>query len=294
MTSAATLLDTLPVLLPTLDLASVLTLRRVSVATQIGVAEHLASYLQDLLRRYLPDPQSFLSALTFSSGYIVGSLAVAFLLRDAAFHPDGIDVVLPHSERFTAFLFHLLTVQHGRLEYHSNIRSLRVEAKRGVCAVGHVRTPLGYVYIYQSKTRHALLPVTMSSITAQYSYVTAGHFGCAYPDLLFERRALLGDVTTVLAPTVADYESRGFSIKLFASHWSDRADEDLCASEDHECPAQERTFYDEGALRCRIRPLERRPLKPRVAWRLDVRPCGGLCFHRAGKITQWDVLATVF
>ncbi|KAL1944331.1 hypothetical protein VTO73DRAFT_3516 [Trametes versicolor] len=132
MTSAATLLDTFPVLLPTLELASVLTLRRVSVATQIGVADHLASYLQDLLRRYLPDPQSFLSALTFSSGYIVGSLAVVFLLRDAAFHPDGIDVVLPHSERFTAFLFHLLTVQHGRLEYHSNIRSLRVEAKRGV------------------------------------------------------------------------------------------------------------------------------------------------------------------
>lgn len=279
--------------LPSLEMDEVLRLRVLSTSTLQIITTHLGSTLLDLLRSRVPNPEAFLSALSFSEGFVVGSLAVTFLLRqELRPPPEMIDVVLPHNDKFHAFLFHLLIVQNGRMEFNKSHK--RSPPKMGVAVVAHIRTPMGYVAIYQSNSRHALLPITMSPISCQISYVNATHFGTAYPHLLFKRRALVADLARSTSSVVGTYNARGFSLRMFVGQWEDREDEGICAAETFECPAQVRTFVDEGFMAIRMRPLESYRLRPRVAWRLDVRPCGGDCFTDTSIIRRWHVVARVF
>lgn len=207
---------------------------------------------------------------------------------------NGVDVVLPHDSAFNVFVFHTMMEQGGTLQHSRCAGEGGLPSRRGVAATSHLRTSKGDVHVFQSNSRFALLPVTMSTLSCQISYVNATHFGTAYPDLLFWRRALLAHMCRSRSLSVSSYVYRKFSIRLFVNHWEDRAEEGQCAAEYFECPAQVRTFTDPGSLWGRMRPLQSPPLRQRLAWRLDVRPCGGRCFVDAYIIERWHVVARVY
>ncbi|EIW54755.1 uncharacterized protein TRAVEDRAFT_50893 [Trametes versicolor FP-101664 SS1] len=228
-----------------LDLPTLLVLRRVCRTWEDSVSEHLLMALSALLQDLVPNPRAFLSSLTFARGFIVGSTAVAFLLRRSSSFGKAVDVVLPRDSSVTAFVFHLMMEQGARLRYQRIGANRQSRSRRAVAVTCHLLTSKGWIYVHQSTSRFALLPIVMSTLSLQLSYVNMHHFGTAYPNLLFDRRALLANLSASKSAVVAAYLERGFSIRLYSNHWPDHDDEGQCAAEFFECPAQVRTFSDE-------------------------------------------------
>lgn len=123
-----------------LDLPTLLALRQVSHGLLVDVALHLRRNLVLHIRDFVPSAEMLLRALSFSNGFIVGSVAVDYILRSGGHSARTMDILLPNDSRFGAFLFHLLFAQQGRIVFQQPIgQHPRSDHRfRGVQAIARV------------------------------------------------------------------------------------------------------------------------------------------------------------
>ncbi|RDX52568.1 hypothetical protein OH76DRAFT_1345253 [Lentinus brumalis] len=267
-----------------LDLRTLLCFRATSKDHLELATDEFKRSLLSLARRFIPRPEQLLAALDHTSGFIGGSVAVLFLLRDRSFIPRSLDVFIPRDAwwRFEAHLLHaqnasrvgmVLPTADGDEEDNDDILQ-----QRGLVRIAVFRTHLGIVRLFRSVAPDALVPIARSWGTHLVAYVGPGHFGHGYATLFFQRRAVLGDLLRDEAERVRAYQRRGFDIRLSPTQWSDLRLQG-CGEESWICPTQPRSFDDDGALSVRMRPLQTEALESEVVWRLGGRPCGGPCLE---------------
>ncbi|RPD63947.1 hypothetical protein L227DRAFT_561385 [Lentinus tigrinus ALCF2SS1-6] len=296
----------------TCDMRALLRLRCASRKWLDVVHRDLRGSLIALLRPFVPYPYRLLQALDQAKGYIGGSVAVLFILRDSSFAPQDLDLYVSAYDQLV-LENHLIYEQDFveeaylgpelQVEETENGEEVEVEVVspgaaalqgQGMRSVSRFQSLLGteIIYIYSSGVNDPLLPIARSWASHLATYASLRHFRAVFPKLLLERRSLLGDghygqVGNEMAQ-VKKWAQRGFNIKLTPERWFNNALAH-CAAPWYFCPTQGRRFQDPGSLCARMDPLKDVPLWSLMIWRLDIRPCQGSCLRNSIPLGWKDV-----
>lgn len=273
-----------------LPLPELLRLRVCSKSLLALCSEELTTTMVVLVRKFIPEAESFLDALVHHNAVLCGAVALLFMLRDDSFIPDTLDISVPHEE-FVSFV-DLLERQH-----HARLSSFGVEGdNRGTAGIARLRVGSAQLAVICSTGKDQLAPVAGHFATHLVVYVSPSHFGAAYPSLLFARRALLGHGGSAEQRLACVKECRlaGIDIRLDVFRWPEYQEGMACGGEKWACVSQPWHFEDAGALAAHIHPLASDTIKTWVVWRLDNRPCGGSCYHDAnGILSDGDLHMTL-
>ncbi|KAI0746101.1 hypothetical protein C8Q76DRAFT_605297 [Earliella scabrosa] len=255
-----------------------------------------------MLRRFLPSDRELLRIITDCKAIIGGLFALCFLLRDRGFDPSTLDIYASDASFPTLveyFMYSPLLAPHLRFNgttmsnHQHRVRFLvRREATFNTNSGKRIR-------LRESATVSACSPIGRAWTTALMNFVTETSFGCAYPRLTLNQRALISDVYESVLPPEARrmrhvLQHNGFSLQTHPAQWEDYAVQVPppsvrppgifpCFRSQHLCPDQGRYFGDRGSLvgyfdptpvahsvaRARGTP----PYGPMAAWRLWVRQC---------------------
>ena len=294
----------------TMDMKSLLAWRRVSRAARTHVASAFQTRLRRLLALFLPATRQLLRTITECRALIGGEVALAFLLRDPDYAPLSMDIfttdqwfhALVDYLTFSPFIsphltFHGVTICIRPHRHHREVRR---------CAT-FIAQSARIIRIYESTSISAVSPISRSWTSALMNYVTATSFGCAYPELTFNRLALVSEMC-LTGMTLEDHRVMGYlrdARFLFAFHpaeWPRYSPVTLpgeslpsgvfpCLRHRYICPDQGRYFGDDGSLVVFMDPSQdthdtaylrsEPPYGIMVAWRMWV--CGscarGCAYH---------------
>ncbi len=285
-----------------LDLRSVLRLRRCSSHYLELVTNDLTETFEASLSAFVPYPTDLMRNLISCDAYVGGDVALHYLLREP-FNANAmeahLDVYVPEGQ-FDWFVQHLETEQAGVLGDFPAPPGENVDEwleHHALVEVAVVETSVGLVYLHRAQGEDALAPVARSWSTLHICYANGVLLGCGFPTLLFDRRGLIGDMSTEEEDLrlCQEYMRRGFDLRLSASSWDDfggTPDGPMrCCADSWCCHAQPRTFEDRGALRCQaVLGMDKAYVADTwVTWRLDIRPCGGDCL-KDGVLEGWQVI----
>ena len=287
-----------------LDLQSLLRMRRCSKHYLALITNVLTEDLEDLLGSFVPLPSYLTALLVDRNAFIGGAVAMHFLLRDADL--SCIRALTPHlelyvpQEHYDAVIHHMETRQRGRkFDYDppDDVNFSDWKEDHALQDVVGVETPYGTVHIFCAMGSDALAPIARAWSTLHISYTNGVLLGTGYPQLLFERRGLLGDMASPEADLAMckAYEALNFDIRLDASAWFKQGlhvGETPCCADLWCCHVQPRRFDHAGALRCKIDVFVDRAKVAGtwVTWRMDIRPCGGSCLMDVGLLENWQVI----
>lgn len=259
-----------------MDIPTLLTFRQASRSSLNLVRSELVTTLFFIVGRFVPNPSLLLAKLDTHGAFISGSTALQFFLRNTDVKPKNLDIFLPY-DSLPPLLHHMFTVQAGLVLCTSRPVSDTLPHMLAEQAIT-IRTPYGDVNLWQSNAHTSFLPMACGPTSAHFLYVNTTHFGCGYPTLLFNNRAIVGHPHLVdFDLAITKCKKRKLDLRLFTHMWNDLAHHGPCAAKHFSCPAQERTFSDKGSLRARMHPLKHDVVEPGVVWRLDCRPCGRGC-----------------
>ncbi len=269
-----------------LDFRSLLHLRATSRALLDVATTELRSSLCYILRQFVPKPEQLLALLDTVQGYVAGTAATQFLLRDwkGGLEPgEPLTLYVPPAG-YDQVIQHLCDLQSASTLSNccSTVDTMDYFELEGISAEASLHTPYGIVSVCQSDRSDALYACAARARASHLiAYTNGRYFGCGYPLLLFMHYSLI-TYQGCLHPedsVLDEHQRHGISIRMFSRQWADlRAKgHDRCAADKWCCPAQLRTFHDRGSLCARFHPLATEPLHSRVKWRLDTRPCGGTC-----------------
>ena len=268
-----------------MDIVSLTAWRLTCIANYHQACASLRRYLMMLLRIFVPCPQFLAHVITDSHAVFGGELALAFILRDAAYLPTHLEIYVGHSE-FEAVCDDPSI--RATIEDHMYTNNAVFDALHQlVSCTLTIRTILGKtIYIHRSFMTSASAPVTRASCTALSNFVTPYSFGCSHPRLMLKRLALFADVDFPYLPAVQhairdSLLKHNFSLAVSPSAWPDyrrcsqyplpRTSVDLSPAPDRSaldefgwkgaggivqecwrhqyiCPSQGRFFGDRGSL----------------------------------------------
>ncbi len=273
------------------DMRTLMRLRACSKRCVDIVRNVLRRSLLALCKPFLPKPELFVQALDFHRGFIGGSVAVQFMIREVPFACNTLDVFVPYDED-RDFVRRLLKDQGGKVD---RVRQRTDNGEHwleehALLAVTEVHTRLGKIKVHRSVAIDALAPLVCGWSSLHITYVTWKHFGTAFPSLLFKHRGIVADGIAGEAELVERWLRRGFDLKVSARAWEEYRDASPCPL--WVCHTQPRGLDDFASMRCRMRPFTDRPLISLVVWRLDSRPCGGRCLA-PGVLQAWDKFAVL-
>ncbi|RDX44744.1 hypothetical protein OH76DRAFT_1421220 [Lentinus brumalis] len=284
-----------------LDMRTLLRLRRCSNQYLELVSNELTESLEQRLAPYVPFPDALLINLIDRDAFVGGHVALQFLLRDPADDvevPGHLDLYVP-AEQVDAVVHHLETRQGGSVVEFPPPEGCNMDdwlEEHSLLEVVAVETTAGLVYVHRAQGEDALAPIARSWSTLHMCYANGVLFGCAFPGLTFDRRGLVGDMSSEDEDVrlCAAYLAKGFDLRMSASSWEEYGAGDgtiVCCAPHWCCHAQPRRFDDPGALRCKVRmDIDAACIAPTwVTWRLDIRPCGGDCL-RDGELEGWQVI----
>lgn len=264
------------------SLPNLLDMRTTSRHFDLAVAIELRFTLYRLVRRFIASPGHLLLKLEETHTSVGGSAALLFFLRNASFHPNNLDLFVPH-DAYPILLHHICVEQGGTVERLRTTMDPDGQdlEDRSLDSIATVQTARGHILVHRSANHEALAPVARSWCSAHVTFVNPRYFGTAFPNLLFARRAIVGTFSFDVGRLVRKYRNLGFDFRLATHMWSD-LDHPQCAAGHWACHTQPRTFNDAGALCAPMTSrMEERPsaFRSDMRWRLDVRPCGGRCLE---------------
>ncbi len=261
-----------------LELRSLLLLRRVSRAFCRAVGYMLRRTLELRCADYVPRPLSLLKTLTFIRGYVAGEVAVGWLMRSPRWPSLTLDVYVA-AGLLRLVLDELTKNQAGIVvgvtEADEDDEEGHME-RRAVEACATVYTSVGVVRVFESTIPDALATIACLHASVDMTYANFDYFGSAYAAMTLSRRGIVVDWEDGESELVEKWWKRGVDLRMSARAWPEYGQE-WCAAARWSCHAQPRTFWDKGAMRCRMMPLDIREFRSTVIWRLDQRPCGGPC-----------------
>ena len=208
-----------------MDIVSLTAWRLTCIANYHQACASLRRYLMMLLRIFVPCPQFLAHVITDSHAVFGGELALAFILRDAAYLPTHLEIYVGHSE-FEAVCDDPSI--RATIEDHMYTNNAVFDALHQlVSCTLTIRTSLGKtIYVHRSFTTSASAPVTRASCTVLSNFVTAYSFGCSHPRLTLNRLVLLADMDFPYLPAVQhiihdSLLAHEFSLAVSPSAWPD-------------------------------------------------------------------------
>ncbi|KAI0702097.1 hypothetical protein C8Q76DRAFT_802389 [Earliella scabrosa] len=273
-----------------LSFKDVLALRTASTRHLEAVAKVMDLTQDEIIGRFVSDPAALKNMLVREDTYVGGSAALAFFIRDGTVVPNALDLYTPLSCH-AAVVSEVMKVHGARVMWRCEEGNDYGEDLFGrrLFGITYLATTKGLVMVHGSATRDPLAPIVRGWCTAVTNFFHPHSFGCGYPLLLFQRRALVGTSRRHKAARVRKYIQRGFEFRLASHMWPD-LQHPRCVAEFWCCPVQARSFNDRGALVSRIRPLEGTLPQTTLKWRLDFRLCGQPCLQDEDDILRpWEL-----
>ncbi|OJT12394.1 hypothetical protein TRAPUB_11063 [Trametes pubescens] len=285
--------DVWDLLLDTLPLSVIQTLRKTCIGGNITVSTYLSRRCDTLLSEYFIKPAMLLRELSLTSSVFSGSFALWVLFRLSC-EPGGIDIYTP-LDYFPHVVSYLIAE-----EGYDSVRPLRpcLSGLDGVGAAVALQHSSGRVVkVMKSSSMCSLLPLASFSTTATMAYITADASFCiAYPVLSEQRRSVLNPLRLLEMqyppPSVLDVikkiERRGFEVREHEYSWRRETwRHNGCAGADTECcPLTVRWFGDSLCARGSLRTSLATPVHyQRVSylnlltalWWRGGMSCGGGC-----------------
>ncbi|KAI0698757.1 hypothetical protein C8Q76DRAFT_633936 [Earliella scabrosa] len=265
-------IDVLDAIADCMDIQTILGWRNTSRGTYKHAVESLRRTLLRILGEHVRASPALLDLICTHRAVIGGLAALAYLLRDGSVWCGILELYT------TGFWYqHLVDAIRACPELAVDI--VRVQCGRGKepCTpargvVSHTVIHLKnkhHIVVYRSRSSSAWEPIVCSPSTADMTFVTPHAFGCAYPALTMQRRALLADMRTKdltsidVAKFVALHEA-GFRFARNANVWSSdaqrlpryaRPNTVRCLRNTFLCPKQRRSFCDAGSELHAVDPL---------------------------------------
>ncbi|KAI0744782.1 hypothetical protein C8Q76DRAFT_851708 [Earliella scabrosa] len=277
---------------------------------------------QEILRRWMPDPRSFLDALRDSHGLVTGVAALAFILRDHSLLGIYLDIAVA-SETTWSLEMYIRTTLRGRQIWHSPPNGLHtprwLPVERFPEETHFLVAPGRIIRVVYSRTRSAAEAIAWSENTALMNYFNVVSFGCAFPILTLRRHALSmswRDLHPLEKRRMVHLHGRaGFTFSpvpgpfmgcAWGTYTDDNQDERYdCYADLFVCPEQGRYFGDKGSLVAffdgehpsnirAARRSQQMPFGRGVVWRLQYETpgrCWRRCVGRDEVIGDGDVEA---
>ncbi|RDX39935.1 hypothetical protein OH76DRAFT_1300946, partial [Lentinus brumalis] len=232
-----------------LDMKSLLGLRPCSRAFLRMVTEELKDHMEQVVTPFVPKPRAFLDHLPSVEGYIGGSAAIPFFVRDACYRANALEVFVPF-HTVLEFGRHLTRVQQAREEddFGSDDDFVDYLPHRASRSVTRYRTPAGVVVLICGCFMDPLAPIACAWSSLHVCYANPDYFGHGYPRLTMERRGLIGDgigEENEVCARMRRMRKRGFDLRASPRAWPEYATLAPCAARRFACHTQPRNFLDE-------------------------------------------------
>ncbi|TFK84159.1 hypothetical protein K466DRAFT_602237 [Polyporus arcularius HHB13444] len=217
-----------------LDFNSLLQYRAASRECSSAVAQELENWLAELISPLIPRPQIFLRKLDVLGGYLGGTFATRFFLREiSALDVKAVDIFIPRGA--TIPLQNHLIYDQGALD--PTPEDMVVLDEEGdvlmnddrVAMILHARDtrhfitlllPGGVVNMHTSIDHEALAPLAHLWGSHLITFVGLRHFGSSSPSLLLRRRGLVGRLNDRRELEEAAAAARsGWDLRLNARQW---------------------------------------------------------------------------
>lgn len=284
-----------------MTMTSLLAWRCTSRDNYIQVAYELRSSLVTLVARFFPNPYDFINSLSPWGALIVGDAALSHVLHEPSMCNATFELAVgsTYFESFVDNMSRLFPVGSA-LESHIDRPAPDGFAfHRHITRISEFRLYPGLsVTVYESCMPSACDVVSGYWTTGLMNFVTGYTFGCAYPRLTLNNRALVCDTRVpwmgwsdyAIARRLASY---GFETDRYPHKWALYARGptsstcptiDGCGRSIYVCPQQGRFFGDPGSLVVfydglsigleGLRDLNVAPYGTMVTWRI---PSSGPC-----------------
>ena len=256
-----------------MDLPSILSWRRSCTINYTHATASLTRTLTIAINPFLSHPLAFLETITRYGAVIGGEVALAFVRRHQPFQPVSLEV-FSGASLYAPLLRALLSdprILPDVVGTTITISKYPYNARRDILETTHVHLRNAHtIHIRRSSTLSPLSPIARSTCTAMVNFVTLHCFGCAYPLLTLNDKALLSDCRN---DSNADFDTnvmrtlteQGIDMAVDPANWHQYrtwsptptlADSTkACWRSHYICPGQGRFFGDRGSLVDFIDPL---------------------------------------
>lgn len=283
-----------------LDISSLMRWRQTCTINYSHSTASLRRSLTVIMNPFLSRPTILLQIITQFKGVIGGEVALAYIRRDLKFQPRTIEICAStslHEPLCIAILSHpellpdiacadVITPRYPYSLRRDIVESLRIRLRNDQT-----------IYIHRSSTESPLSPIARASCTALMNYVSPDSFGCAYPRLTLDNKALQSQTTSKNAGDLSILDQHiqkilttlNFDIATDPATWpryrmwsqtpATVTDYKPCWRSHYICPEQARYFGDRGSIVEFIDPLLQSPTSLRansappfrmtVIWRLS-------------------------
>lgn len=239
-----------------------------------------------ILADKVPHPAALENALLISDTYMGSFCALAFFLRRSFFRDTDLELFVPRCA-FDPMRQHMLEVQRAVCVTDKPVGTIN----RGVIRVSEWHTPSGAITLYRSMSNEAIHPILCGTSTAMMIYANPLRFGVLWPSLTFTLRMMPGPLSDGPDSYMDLFRTIGFSVRLYPWMWPGFASFQTCTADRFLCPPQPRYVHDAGAFRGTWLPGSTEPLVLRVCFRLDTRPCRGVCRQQHVHLSNDSLLA---
>lgn len=257
-----------------MDLPSLLAWRSSCTTNYAHATAALKRTLTSMINPFLSHPTALLEIITRHGAVIGGEVALAFVRRHRPFQPRTLEIFASISLYGTLcdelasdprIRRDITEVVHTASKYPFNLQRDILETTQI-----HLRTGRT-IHIRCSATLSPLSPIARSLCTAMANFVTAHSFGCAYPRLTFDNKALLSDlrresmvdfdagVMQTLAEQQIELEidpANWRQYRLWSTNPTVTNAHRACWRSHYICPEQGRFFGDRGSLVDFVDPLQ--------------------------------------
>ncbi len=269
-----------------MDFETLMQFRATSRSNYSLLDDVLTHNILNILRIYIPNPQYLADMLSILNVFITGRSALDFFLRRPPDPNVPLSLLAP-SFAFDPILHHLLDHQGAHLA--SNVPPNA--AQKGIDAYARLHCFGHTIILCQSVTNDPLRPICNPAHTAAAIYVNPSHFGLLWPSLTLNRLSLVG-ASAHPATTIDDgLCALAVDLKLWPWMWPElNIQRQHCARTRYICPGQPRMPLDRGSLHGNLSAAKNIPLTSRIVFRLDNRPCRGLCLASDLHLTNKHLL----
>lgn len=181
-----------------MDTPAMMRWRAVCQATKVHVSVALTQRLRGMIRQFTPHSADFLAVVTECKALIGGLFTLSFLLREPALVPTTLDVYVDE-DAFSRIMDRLrMSATLSRTFVCDGVTnpSDLYRRQREIRRYASYTTDTGkHVRIHQSSTLSPCSPIIRSWTTGLMNFLTEDSFGCAYPVLTFNKRALVSSMT---------------------------------------------------------------------------------------------------
>ena len=280
-----------------MDIKSLVCWRETCATNYAQSTASLSRTLTRLVSVFLSHPNALLRLITEFGAVIGGEAALAYIRREVPFRPRSLEIFVGRLE-YEPFCRAILSnpdLAPDAILASSSVVGYPLCSQRDIVETLQLRLRSGLsIYLRRSSTLSPLSPITRAYCTALMNFVSPRCFGCAYPRLTLNNRALVCDVG-MRNIDYGDSASRtavvGFGIETSVNpaRWSQYcvwsatpSNEETvtaCWRSHFICPGQGRYFGDRGSLVGLVSPLNSGPEESRdirallfgstIVWRLS-------------------------